>query len=293
MEKLIEKIIDGKIRGSSEFTKNGTEGISISEKLSNSYVEAKHCELLKFYFGFINSHKQLLHIDDKKIQHSEVMRLQDEVSGKQFKFTNRLQGSQDLFSNDIRFVSETQDKSIPTKSGTKNLLWFLGKASLSIFPFLIALAIVSMLRSAVAIGINNISKIAVQIYFTITSIVYFYFYGFLGAYYRELYTYYSLFFSADWILYIFCIIIISGYLKYFNGELQLSREKLSQNNPLGVNNTYFGSKYSSEDLVLISIIHNFRGAWMILVSFILFSFLPDWITKIYGELPNSFARLFN
>lgn len=289
---MFELFQEGKIPEMHPYVKTVTEGISLSEKVSHSFLDSKHPELLKKYHGFVNSHKQLLHIYDEVRDPNEAIKIQKEVSEKRFNFLNFLKDNQDLFSDEFRIVQE-DEQSPKKKGGVKDFLWFLGKAWLALFPFIFALAIISLFFNGIAFGVNNINKGVLMIYLTVVSIIYLYFYGFLGAYYRELYEYYSTFFNKNWILYIVCLIAIFSNFRHLNNELIIARQKLNQSHPLGVESMKLGTKFSNDDIVLISTIHNFRGAWMILVAFILFSFSPNWITKIYGDFPNYLATLFN
>jgi len=174
------------------------------------------------------------------------------------------------------------------------VLWFFGKTFLAIFPFILFLALISLVFGSIAVALNNINKSFVMIYYMIVSVFYLYFYGFLGAYYKELYEYYSAPFANGWILYIFCLMASFSCIKYFNSEVVIARNKLNNGNRDIFGNIEMKSnlKFTNDEIASIATIHTFRGSWMIFVSFILFSFLPSLITKVYGHIPDELAKLF-
>lgn len=186
-------------------------------------------------------------------------------------------------------------KTRPTtkKAGINDLLWFIGKVFLAIFPFIFTLMIIRMFVHIIALVLNYINKNIVMIFYMMSIIFNVFYFGFLGAYYRELYEYYSHTFKNEWIIYIVCLLAIM--LLYRESYKELLAAKYSMNNeyPYGVASMEFGPKFSNENLSTISKVYNFKASWVVIVSFILFSILPSWITMIYGRLPNYLATLFN
>jgi len=168
------------------------------------------------------------------------------------------------------------------------LLWLFGKVILAIFPFIFALMLVSMILGIVALAINQIHALAVQIYFLVLSIFLLYVYAFLGAYYREVYEIYSVLFNHNWPIYIFCLFGIIGCSIQFLKELKSSKKE----SELIMDTLDENNRYSKQYISNASSILFFKGFWMILFSFIIFSFFPNLINILYGDTANYFASLW-
>lgn len=290
---LAEKVNKGEVPSIDEFKKKVTDGIQLSEKVSHSYLDSKHPDLKHLYYDFVDSHKQLLHVYYEVRDMDKVMEIQKDVSEKQNRFIAFMEKNQELFRDQFKVTQSEGVKEVPKKkSKLKTIIWFFAKAFLAALPFIFALMLVSMVFNGIAFALNRINKNIVIGYFILASIIYLYFYGFLGAYYRELFEYYSGILKVKWLIFILCLFGISLIYRSIGKELNSSRQKLNQNHPLGIFSLEAGYRFSTEDIVLVSTIHYFRGRWMIFVSFILFSFFPNWTTKLYGDFPNYFATLF-
>jgi hypothetical protein len=260
-EEMVEKLNNGEVPSTNEFVKKVTDGIQVSEKVSHSYLDSKHPDLIRLYYDFVNSYKQLLHIYDEVRDMDKAMEIQKDVSEKQYKFMAFMEKNQELFGNQIE-VTQPEEK-----SNLKTMLWFLAKTFLAALPFIFALMLVSMVFNGIALVLNRINKKIVIVYLTLISIIYLYFYGFLGAYYREIFEYYSEIFKMKWLIFILCLLGILIIYQSIGKELNYARQKLNQNHPLGVFSLKMGNNFSTEDINLICTIHSFKGIWMIFASF--------------------------
>lgn len=280
---MVETMNNGEVPNTHKLVKKITQGISISEKVSHSYLHSKDPKLLELYYDFVNSFKQILQVYDEIRDPAEITKIQIDVEIKQSNFMNFLKANEELFSDDFQFVNESE-------IGVKDFVWFIAKVFLVLFPFLLLLYIFSIIFNIIALVINRFGKDIVIIYFLITSAVYLILYGFLGAYYRDLYEYYSMGFRKNWLVYIICLLGISFIYRNIRAEVLLTRQKLNQKKLLDMGNV---SKFSIDDLSILGTMNCFQGSWFIMVSFLVFTIFPDWVAIAYGELPHYAATLFN
>lgn len=237
---------------------------------------------------FVISYKQLLYTYDEVRDPDEILKIQKDVSEKQYRFMSFMERNQELFSDQIE-ITQSDEHTPKRKTKANYFFWFFGKAYLICIPFIFSLLFVSMIFNGIAFLLLKINSNLARGYFFITSLIDLYFYGFYGAYYQELFEYYTGLFGKKWLILIGCIFPILILLGEMKRELNLAKIKLNQN---GVFSFNFENDILAEDFPLIATIYNFRGRWMILVSFILFIFLPTWTEKLYGNLPNYLATLF-
>lgn len=275
---------NGEIPDISSFEKKVNEGIQISKKVSKSYLNSKHSKLEGLFSDYVQSYELTLKIFHEKRNPDEILKIQEDISKKQNDLFSFLEKNQDLFDDQIEVKS--LEKS--SNSSFKDLLWFFGKVVIAIFPFILGLMLVSMTLFSIALAINQIHCLAVQIYFLIMSMFLLYIYAFLGAYYREVYEIYSVLFNNNWLVYIFCLFGIIVFSSQVLKELKTSKRE----SELIIDTPDKNNRYSKEYISNASSILFFKGFWMILFSFIIFSFFPNLINTLYGDTANYFASLW-
>lgn len=163
----------------------------------------------------------------------------------------------------------------------ENYAWLVAKSIFSGVPFMLLMCVIVVLLAMPGLLLNKYRREAATSYSIPYSLVNIYMYAGFGAYYRELFEYYSILTGRKFVVFIFCAI---GIVLFYNSLKD------------GVNslNSKPGGPYTYLDAHKIEayVVQNMEMSWATVASFIIFSIFPTWISRAYGSLPNYLATLF-
>jgi|GEM_PF-5750236 hypothetical protein len=130
---------------------------------------------------------------------------------------------------------------------------------------------------------------AVNTVIMVNNIILIYSYGFLGAYIYQVFSIYSID-NISWINYILCLLLIFGVMKVLVKEWKRQQNEVEQMTDREL--FEIRKNYTRKGLDKLLIVKVFQWNYMILISFLIFTFFPNLVGMLYFNLPKYLSELF-
>jgi hypothetical protein len=272
--------------GFRHFVTKVEQGISLSQNVSDTYLNSLSPEFASLYRKYSNGYKDVMYLLKEKKPMNEVAAIFSRIDMDQIAFEEYLYKNQHLFDGDVEVRKHPE-------ASFKQAIWFVLKLMLVTCTSLILLAISYIILSIPSKIIYSVGRPVSYLYLIVVLSIAICIFGFSAASYYEVYSYYTFVFSMKWILYAFSILAVSNLII---SSFQISGQP--ENHILNDEEDSFLSfgldRCKNPKDFQNSIFKNMiKPSALSFVFFIIFTFFPSYAQYLFGQTAQWIATLWN
>jgi hypothetical protein len=284
-----ESANNAKSESNADFTNFVTkvkQGISLSDDVSDAYLNSLSPEFASLYRKYSNGYKDVMYLLKEKKPMNEVAAIFSRIDMDQIAFEEYLYKNQHLFDGDIEVRKHPE-------ASFKQAIWFVLKLMLVTITSLLLLAISYIIFSIPSKFVYSIGRPFSYLYLIVVMSIGIFIFAFAGASYYQVYFYYKFVFSMKWILYTVSILAVSNLII---SSFQISGQPDNHIfNQEGHGFLSFGLDRCNKPKDFDKAIFNnmIKPSGLSFVFFILFTFAPSYSHNLFGHTAQWIATLWN